>query len=138
MTRRDLAAGVVAFLTVLGMAGPAPADKYPKLAPYTCLRWAGDLPEVEVDGQFYRLRGIDGIAADKLIAFAKKTYDRRWKKRVSEDLVQVMTELGRPPGDKVTLQLEDLGSHAPLVRKDVPMTHENRQKVWAANQKAGI
>jgi hypothetical protein len=136
MTRREVGTGVVAL--AMAGAGRAFGDKFPKLAPYTCMRWAGEVPEVEVEAHFYRLRAIDGVTSEQLVAFAKKTYDELWKKRVSEDLVQVMTELGHAPGEKVTLQLEELDSRAPVVRKDVPMTHENRQKVWQANQKAGI
>jgi hypothetical protein len=113
-------------------------DKYAKLAPYTSVRWVDDQPDVEIDGRFYRWRSINGITVERLIEFAKKTYDRIWKKRLSEDLVQVMTELGAAPGATVTLRLQDAGAQAEIVKKDVPMTKENRRKVWLANQKAGI
>jgi integrase len=136
MTRRE---ATLAALAVPFMAAAARGeDKYPKLAPFTSVRWVDDKPEVELDARFYRLRAIDDIPVERLIDFSKKTYDRRWKKRLSEDLVQVMTELGQRPGDKVTLKLEDVTSHSEVVRKDVAMTAENRRRVWLANQKAGI
>jgi hypothetical protein len=124
-------------LIAIASAGAARADKYPKLAPYTAVRWDGDVPAVEVDGHFYRWRAIDHVTVEQLLAFARKTYGSLWKKRVSEDLVQVMTELGQAPGEKVTLRLTDADSKDEIVRVE-PMTHENRQQVWRANQKAGI
>lgn len=137
MTTRQLSTGAMAADPETGGADLARGDKYPKVAPFTSMRWAGDLPEVELDAQLYRLRAIDGIGVDRLIEFAKKAYDRIWQKRISEDLVQVMAEFGQPPGGAVTLRLEDIVSRAEVVRKDVPMTRENRQKVWRAN-KAGV
>jgi hypothetical protein len=113
-------------------------EEYRKLAPYTSVRWTGDLLEVEVDGLFYRLHAIDGLVVERIVEFAKNRYGRIWKKRVSEDLVQVMTEMDQPPGDMVSLELEDIGSGAKIVQNDVAMTRDNRQKVWLANQRAGI
>jgi len=138
MTRREVGTGIVAVALTISTAGRARGDKYAKLAPFTSVRWLGDVPDVEVDGRFYRLRAIDGFVVERLVEFARKTYERLWKKRVSEDLVQVMTEMGHPPGDKVTLQLEEIGSRSQIVRREAPMTRENRQKVWLANQKAGL
>jgi len=136
MTRRHFCACLATILGI-GVAGRALADKYPKLAPYTAVRWKGDAPEVEVGDRFYRLRSIDRVTVDEIVDFAKKTYEGRWRKRLSEDLVQVMTEMGHPPGDKVTLRLADIDSKSEIVRVEA-MTHENRQKVWRANQKGGI
>jgi hypothetical protein len=138
MTRRDVGAGFLAVDADVGAGGEARGDGYPKLAPFTSVHWTGDLPEVEVDGRFCRLLAIDGIDVGQVVEFAKANYHGIWKKRVSEDLAQVMTEMGRQPGDKVCLALEDIGSGAEFVRKDVPMTRENRQKVWLANQKGGV
>jgi hypothetical protein len=105
----------------------------PKLAPFTDLRWSGDEAEVEVDGSFYRLRAVDGVSIDQLATFSKETYEGQWKKRISEDLVQVMTALGRPPGQTVVLTLESLGEGREALEKEATMTREKRQRVWLAN-----
>jgi hypothetical protein len=137
MTRRHFGGCLVITLVALGSVRGASADKYPKLAPYTAVRWDGDRAEVEVDGRFYLWHAIDDVTVERLVDFAKKAYGDRWRKRVSEDLVQVMTELGRAPGAKVTLRLAAVESKQEFVRSE-PMTHENRQKVWRANQTAGM
>jgi hypothetical protein len=108
----------------------------PKLAPFTAVRWSGEVADVEVDECFYRLWAIDGVPLDQLASFSKETYEGQWKKRISEDLVQVMTALGRPPGETVVLSLENLGEGRELLQKEATMTREKRQRVWLANQKS--
>lgn len=81
------------------------AEEYPKLSPYPAIRWT---PEVEIDGKWYALRSINDFPVATIIEFAQKQYDSLWSKRFNEDLVQVLTELGRPPGETVKLVLRDL------------------------------
>jgi hypothetical protein len=104
-----------------------------KLAPFTDVRWSDEEAEVEVDGAFYRLRAVDGVTLEQLVTFSKETYQRLWKKRVSEDLAQVMTALGRLPGQTVILTLESLGPVRETLQKEATMTREKRQAVWLAN-----
>jgi hypothetical protein len=54
---------------------------------------------------------------------------------ISEDLVQVMTALGRPPGESVVLALEDRAEGRKLVQQEATMSREKPQMVWLANQK---
>lgn len=110
---------------------------HPKLAPFTAVRWVGDKPLVRVDGTFYELLVLDGQPAASLVAFAKEQYGRRWAKRFSEDLVQLMTEMGHPPGPSVSMSLLDVeGSGKRIDRPKVAMTADNRSMAWGYNRNA--
>jgi RNA polymerase sigma factor (sigma-70 family) len=117
-------------------AAPAPATApvdnppYPRLAPYSGIRWRGDIPEVQIDGTWYELVALDDQSAATMVQFAQKFYRDRWQKRFSEDLVELLTLMGHPPGETVTLQLRTLDKSDPLTMKNVPMTEKNRQMIW--------
>lgn len=106
----------------------------PGLSPFTAVRWRGDVPEVEVDGRFYELVSIDELSAADLVAFCRESYDTRWRKRFSEDLVEVLARRGRPAIVSVDLALRDLETGRLFVRRRVALTSENRRSVWWANR----
>jgi len=115
---------------------PGDDDDYPKRAPFTSVRWVEDAPEVEVGGAFRKLLAIDGVDVAEILAFCEKTYGAaRVRKRFTEDLVEVLTLMGRAPGDDVTLLL----ARAAGAPEKVParMTEENRRSVLKANNAAG-
>ncbi len=107
------------------------------LAPFTGVRWRGDLPEVEVDGVWGRLVSIDGLPADRIVAFAQQRYTAPglWQKRISEDLVEVLTAMGHPPRQRVSLVTASL-TDGQLATTEAPMTRNNRRQVWARNRAA--
>ncbi len=103
---------------------------YPKLAPFTAVRWTeAETPEVQVDDEWCGLEQLDGHEVPKILEFCRRQYRDRWQKRFGEDLVQVLTEMGREPGPSVTMVLVDLETAKRTTRKDVPMTAENRASV---------
>jgi len=104
----------------------ARAQEYPKLAPYGGIRWT---PEVQIDGKWYALRSINELSVDKIVEFAGKEYDDRWLKRFNEDLVQVLTEMGHPPGMTVKLVVVDLETGKEALLDQVPLTAENRRSI---------
>lgn len=106
------------------------AQDYDKLAPYTGVRWKAEAPEVEIDGAWVDLVSIDGVAAADIVTFAKKTWPRIWKKRFEEDLVEVLSKMGKPPGATVALRVRDAKGERAL--DGVAMTKENRRKIWEA------
>lgn len=114
--------------------------EFAKLAPFTAVRWnesAPDVPgvpDVEVGGEFRRLLAIDGVPAADVVRFCETTYGaRRVRKRFSEDLVEVMTRLGRPPGATVDLTLAPQGGSGSPEVVAAPMTAENRARVLRSN-----
>ena len=118
------------FLTALAL-GIWPelswAQDYPKLAPYTGIRWT---PEVKIDGKWYALRSINDLPVGRIVEFARKKYDDRWQKRFDEDLVQVLTEMGHSPGATVSLLVVDIETGMQTTLDKVPLTAENRRSIY--------
>ena len=118
------------LMTVLN----APID-FDKAAPFTAVRWVDATTEVQVEGVWSGLQSIDGTPIDELLTFAKQSYFSRWQKRFSEDLVELLSLAGQPPGATVQLVLSDLktGDERTV---SAAMTWENRQLAWDYNNTA--
>lgn len=107
---------------------------YPKISPFAAVRWQESQPEVKVKDEWYQLIYLNGIPASEIIDFSKQTYDDKWQKRFEEDLVELLTRMGHPPEEKVTLVVQPLTSPARQTLKDVPMTYANRRAIREAAQ----
>lgn len=131
----------LAFAAALvGLAPAAPAlaqTGFPKLAPFTAARFPDGAVEVRIDGEWVRLLAIGDTGVDELLEFARATYADRWQKRVSEDLVEVLTGLGAPPGDAVDLKVCNADGSKPRLLQAVPMTERNRRMALEFNRAAG-
>ena len=129
----------LAIFCVLGLAVTAPvaAGGYETLSPFTGVRWVGEQPEVEFEGAWYRPISIAGKPLSDILAFAKKRWPGKWQKRFAEDLVEVLSEMGTPPGQKVDLVLVATDSGKRMARKGAAMTKENRRRIWKAASSAG-
>ena len=100
------------------------------VSPFTGLKYEGDAIRVQLDGSWYRLLRMAGVPTERLVAFAKERFGALWNKRVAEDPVMVLAALGVKPAPTVDLLLLDLTTGNQVERPGVPMTRENRQKVW--------
>jgi hypothetical protein len=125
---------IVSLLVVAQQTGAAQdKDKrYPKLAPYSAIRWIDPTPEVKVNETWYELVAINDVEAKDIVKFCKEKEERLWQKRFEEDLVEMMARIGHEPGEKVTLKVRDLKTGKTETLKDVPNTHANRQAIWEA------
>ncbi|WP_417386022.1 hypothetical protein [Gimesia sp.] len=92
------------------------------------MRWQASQPEVKLGNEWYQLLSLNGIAASEIVDFSKQTYDAKWQKRFEEDLVELLTRMGHPPADSVTLEVQSLDSSEKQTLKEVPMTYENRRE----------
>jgi hypothetical protein len=108
------------------------AVEYPKRAPFSGIRWDGSKPVVKIGEEWFELVSLDGIAAEDLVAFSWRTYVDRWRKRFEEDLVEVLTRMGHPPQDTVTLVVQSLTSSQTRTLEEVPMTEDNRWAIYRA------
>jgi len=115
---------------VLLAATVALAGGHEKLSPFTGVRWVGEQPEIEFDGEWFRPESIGGRGVADILEFAKKRWPGKWRKRFAEDLVEVLSEMGTPPGRKVDLVLVRPKSGERVTRNGVPMTEENRKRIW--------
>ena len=86
-------------LALLLLLRPAPAhagqDAQDKTSPFEALRWNGDVPEVLVQGDWYRPLLIHDVGVEDIIAFLERTQPGRVRKRFGEDLPEMMRKMGR-------------------------------------------
>lgn len=130
-----LLAWITAFASVAAHFAGRPAPTYPKRSPFAAVRWQQSQPEVQVGDDWYKLVSLDGVAVDDIITFSRRSYEELWQKRFEEDLVEVLSRMGREPKDTVQLvvkPLSELIESKEQTLKDVPMTEANRQAIWDA------
>ena len=108
---------------------------YPMKSPFAAVRWQESQPEVRLGEEWFQLVSLDEIPTAEIVAFSRRTYGNKWRKRFEEDLVELLTRMGHPPRDSVTLVVQSRTSSETSVRKDVPMTEANRQAIKAAAEK---
>ncbi len=115
------------ILFLLFLVGVAAKAQLPdKASPFTAVKWEDEKAIVRFEGQWYTFQSINGITSAAIFDFCKKAYEDRWKKRFSEDLVEVMTKMGHTPTEKVRLVLEKGGDK---FTKTGVMSKENRNLV---------
>jgi hypothetical protein len=102
------------------------------------VRWQESQPEVQVGDEWFKLVSLDELPAAEIVAFSQRTYGDKWRKRFEEDLVELLTRMGHPPQDTVTLVVQSLTSYQKRTLEDVPMTRANRQAIWDAAQARAI
>ncbi len=121
-------------IAVMIVLVPSSARGAPERSPFTGIRFVESEIHVQVHGEptWHQLVEIDGITADAIRAHADKRHKERADKRIREDLVRLLTEMGHVPGATVTLRLKRLDKAAGETRglEKVPMTAENRQRLW--------
>jgi CubicO group peptidase (beta-lactamase class C family) len=120
------------LIACLLMAPLTAAEEYPKLAPYTGVRWDGEKPVVKIGNEWLTLVSLNGIKAEEIVAFSRRVYDDKWQMRFEEDLVEVLTRMRRQPKDTVQLIVRPLGSSKNRILEDVPMTWDNRRAIKRA------
>ena len=114
-----------------------PPDPQLQTSPFAAVRWQESQPEVKVGEEWFGLVSLDGLPASEILAFSQQTYGSRWRMRFEEDLVDLLTRMGHPPRDKVTLVVQSLTSPETRKLEDVAMTHANRAAIKAAASQPG-
>ena len=100
-----------------------------QLSPFTSVEFSGDTVKVTYAGADCELAMIDNVPVADLLDFCKGKYKDAWQKRLTEDLVVVLEDMGHEinPDHTVSLTLVDPKTG---IKKDVPhalMTAENRR-----------
>ena len=98
-------------------------------SPFDDLRWKGDAPEVEVDGQWYALAAIEGHSCAEILAFCDQRYGSLAGKRFVEDLVEVLAHMGTKAGSTVRLVLVDLETKKKIVIDKAKMSRAKRNRL---------
>ena len=108
--------------------------RFKKLSPFTKVSFAEDKALVTYSGKEYELMSIDDLDTKQILEFCKKTYSGIWEKRFAEDLVEVMSGMGKEPGISVKLILKDLAADKIITVNEAPMTEGNRRAVWESRK----
>ena len=121
-----MSARLVLLLITLLLAGAAHGQGgQAERAPFTDIRFLDEgRAEIRVVGQWCRWIDLNGIAYDEIRRTAMRLEKNRWKKRVAEDLVWVLSQIGHEPGPQVDLTVEAHGETVTL--RDIPMTRDKR------------
>ena len=106
---------------------PVEAKVYARVAPFTGVRWENDRPIVRVQDRWSPLVSIDGVPIERIIEFARQEFRENARKRIAEDLVEVLSVMGHEPKWTVTLGLEM--SDGVLEKVQLNMTEHNRHLV---------
>jgi CubicO group peptidase (beta-lactamase class C family) len=111
-----------------------PSTAFPKKSPFAAVRWQELQPEVKVGRQWYKLLAINDVPATEIVTFGREIHANNWQKRFEEDLVELLSRMGYPPGSTAKLVVQSPTSTKTQVLEDVPMTEANRQAIWNAAQ----
>ncbi|MCO8121335.1 protein kinase [Stieleria sp. TO1_6] len=106
----------------------------PKISPFTRMEIEDDRVVVTFDSKQYELLGIDQFPMEELAKKTRDRYGKKWKKRLSEDLVEVFWQLGHFPGETVDLRLRSLETDDELSIKNAKMTSQNRLDLYLDNE----
>ncbi|WP_299121356.1 S41 family peptidase [uncultured Tenacibaculum sp.] len=102
-----------------------------KASPFMAVKWENNQPIVQFENVWYSFEKLDNFTRDKILNFCKKEFGHKWKKRFSEDLVEVLQGLNYTPNQKVQLTLSKKG-----ISKEYTgvFTAENRKKCLLYNR----
>ena len=111
---------------------PRDADRRdaPMLSPFTEVQFNRDQVFVTYDSQECQWLALDDLKVEEIVASAQKQFGERWKKRISEDLVEVLWGMNHNPGVTVKLRLLNLKTKRDSVVENAPMTEENRNIIY--------
>ncbi len=132
--RRIIVLGI-AWVTLVGIGGflhdrLGVNEDAPKISPFTAVRFDDDRVIVTYKDQDYQWLEIDGIKVEDMIKSAKWRFGFIWKKRIAEDMIDVLWGMGHQPNETVSLRLKDLETGDVLDITVAAMTSENRTAVY--------
>ncbi|WP_299436407.1 S41 family peptidase [uncultured Aquimarina sp.] len=115
------------FISLIGFGQQLQLEK---ASPFTAVTWENKQPIVQFNNEWYTLEKLDIYTTKELLDFCKSQFGTKWKKRFSEDLIEVLKKMGSRPKEKVNLVLS-FGEQ----QKNVIgiYSFENRQKVLKYN-----
>ena len=102
-----------------------------QISPFTAVQFDGDKVMVTYSGAEYELASINGVTAADMVAFSHSRYGDSWERRISEDMLVVLTDMGHAPDadHTVSLALTDSKTSERKEIEHAPMTAENRRAI---------
>mgnify|MGYP001791571046 CR=1 FL=1 len=105
-------------------------SKLKEASPFTAVKWINDSPVVKFENQWYDFEKIDTLNKSEILNFCKSRFGYKWKKRFSEDLIEVLKLLNHIPNKEVKLVLKKDGISKEFMGR---LTLENRERCAAYN-----
>ena len=129
---------ILLILLVAGFFGSAyMSDKsrpdWKKISPFTAIEIQGETIDVVVEETPYELLAIENVSTAQLIETSKKRFGRKWKKRIREDIAEVLEAAGAPSTTTVDLHLQNPETGKTIHLPEIEMTHMNRQKIYRSD-----
>ena len=118
---------IIYFISIVGFSQQLQLEK---ASPFTAVKWKNEQPIVQFENEWFTLKKLDGFTTQELLAFCKQKYGDKWQRRFSEDLVEVLKEIGEKPNQQVDLIL---AKDNELKKAIGTYTLQNRQKVLKYN-----
>ena len=112
---------ILCFTTIIAFGQKLQLEK---ASPFAAVKWEKEQPIVKFENEWYLFEKLDHLSRKEILDFCKIEYGDKWRKRFSEDLVDVLKGLGYQPNLKVNLQLSQNGISR--IKKGT-FTFENRQ-----------
>lgn len=109
-------------------------EEPPKISPFTRMDFEDGKVFVRFESNRYELLAVDQFPIGEIMRIAQMHHGRKWKKRLSEDLVEVLWGMNRVPGRTVYLQLKDPETGMSRMVLNAKMTEENRSELYRNNE----
>jgi hypothetical protein len=139
---RSVGFGTLATIFASGI-GPVAAQspkpgEWAMLSPFTAVKPQPDSAIVRFDNHEFVLISVNDQTTGELLSFCRSKYQDWWEKRFTEDLVEVLAEIGHPMRqDKtVKLVLEDPADGRRVTIERAPMTARNRRAAYLFRQES--
>jgi hypothetical protein len=126
-------AAILAFGVAPGKAQSANARRqWAMLSPFTAVMPSTNSANVRFDNHDYELISVNDQSAGRILEFCRQTYRSWWEKRFTEDLVEVLADMGHPMAkdNTVKLVLKDSRTGHLMTVDHAAMTPENRTAAY--------
>ena len=110
-------------------AGAKDQTQYDKLAPFEAVRWGDESVEVDLGGIKYEVLEIQDLGIGKILDYCREHYKPEWRKAFEEDLVEVLSKMGKPPEFSVKVKLRRLDDGSERVFEQVMLSESNLEMV---------
>lgn len=102
-----------------------------KVSPFTAIRWIDSpVPEIEVNGKWYRLLATDSLTIKDIIRLAVREADRDWQKSIAENFMELLNKKGHEVKSKLSLKVKDLKTDEIKILDSVSLTPEKYDQAW--------
>jgi len=102
-----------------------------KVSPFTAIRWIDSpVPEIEVNGKWYRLLAADSLTIKDIIRLAVREADRDWQKSIAENFMELLNKKGHEVKSTLSLKVKDLKTDEIKILDSVSLTPEKYDQAW--------